>query len=265
MKELDLSHLRKFRAQWRDNNLAALKKLECLRAVFRFAKESGWIAANPATSLRNPKITTAPTLPFGQAEMIRILAACTQLPNDGSARRMRAFVLSLRYSGMRIGDAATCPVDRLVGDRLFLYTQKTGVPVNAKLPAFVVEALRTAEWISHRYFFWSGEGNPETVAGNWRRALRAIFKFANVEHGHPHQFRDTFAVELLLAGVPLERVSVLLGHKSIRVTEKHYAPWNRARQEQLEANLERSWAGDPIVLAETKGTPEVHGKKEAVN
>ena len=77
--------------------------------------------------------------------------------------------------------------------------------------------------------------------------------------------RDTFAVELLMSGVPLERVSVLLGHTSIKVTEKHYAPWIRARQEQLEADLERSWARDPIVLAATKGTPEVHAKREVVN
>ncbi len=30
---------------------------------------------------------------------------------------------------------------------------------------------------------------------------------------------------LLLAGVPLEQVSVLLGHQSIKVTERHYSPW----------------------------------------
>ena len=36
------------------------------------------------------------------------------------------------------------------------------------------------------------------------------------------------------AGVPLEQVSVLLGHQSIKVTERHYSPWVKARQEQLE-------------------------------
>jgi integrase len=52
-----------------------------------------------------------------------------------------------------------------------------------------------------------------------------------------HRFRDTFAVELLLKGVPIEQVSVLLGHSSLKVTEKHYAPWVKARQEQLEQSV----------------------------
>jgi len=59
-----------------------------------------------------------------------------------------------------------------------------------------------------------------------------------------HRFRDTFAVELLLAGVPIERVSVLLGHQSVRITEKHYNPWVRSRQEQLEADVRNAWAND---------------------
>jgi hypothetical protein len=48
-------------------------------------------------------------------------------------------------------------------------------------------------------------------------------------------------VELLLAGVPIERVSILLGRQSVRITERHYAPWVRARQEQLEADVRRTW------------------------
>jgi len=80
-----------------------------------------------------------------------------------------------------------------------------------------------------------------------------------------HRFRDTFAVELLLAGVPLERVSVLLGHQSVRITEQHYSPWVRSRQEQLEQDLRRVWEQDPIALMEPKSTPEVHGKAPRPN
>ena len=33
---------------------------------------------------------------------------------------------------------------------------------------------------------------------------------ANLQGAHAHRFRDTFAVELLLAGVPIDQVSILL-------------------------------------------------------
>jgi hypothetical protein len=69
--------------------------------------------------------------------------------------------------------------------------------------------------------------------------------------------------------VPLERVSVLLGHCSIRVTERHYAPWVRSRQEQLEADLQRAWSQDPVALMgivePEKGTKKVHEKRERPN
>jgi len=59
-------------------------------------------------------------------------------------------------------------------------------------------------------------------------------------------------VSLLLAGVPIEQVSILLGHSNIKVTQQHYNPWVRDRQLQLEADLQRAWNRDPIVLLNSK-------------
>jgi integrase len=146
---------------------------------------------------------------------------------------------------------------------LFLYTAKTGTAVWCPLPPSVTEALEAIP--GERYFFWTGESNPKSCVGNWQRSLRTLFRLAGVPDGHAHRFRDTFAVELLLAGVPLERVSVLLGHQSVKVTEKHYTPWVKARQEQLESDVRRTWNTDLVALAETKGTPQVHGGSERPN
>src|SRR5438034_4044576 len=50
------------------------------------------------------------------------------------------------------------------------------------------------------------------------------------------------------------------GHQSVRITEKHYAPWVRARQEQLEADVRRTWE-----TPEPQGTRRVHEKAGACN
>jgi integrase len=45
--------------------------------------------------------------------------------------------------------------------------------------------------------------------------------------------------------VDLAHVSILLGHRSIKITERHYAPWVKARQDQLEADVQRAWREHP--------------------
>jgi integrase len=58
---------------------------------------------------------------------------------------------------------------------------------------------------------------------------KGVFGRAGIPGDHAHRSRDTFAAGLLQAGVPIKRVSVLLSQSSIKVTEKYYAPWVRAR------------------------------------
>lgn len=57
-----------------------------------------------------------------------------------------------------------------------------------------------------------------------------------------HRLRDTFAVDLLEKGIPLEEVSKLLGHESIRTTERHYAKWVQGRQDRLDTLVTGTWA-----------------------
>jgi integrase len=97
--------------------------------------------------------------------------------------------------------------------------------------------------------------NCRVTAREYRRLrekrLKKFFALAETSKGDgnavSHRLRDTLAVELRLAGVPIERVSVLLGHSSVRVTEKHYNPWVRSRQGRLEADVASVWKLDPIL------------------
>ena len=262
--EFNLDALRSWRAEWPNKNLSALKKLELVRCFFRFAHDAGHIPDNPARKVKSPKVTQSQTLPFTQGEMVRIMAALAKYadPASRNGRKMRALVLLLRCSGLRIGDAVTLSSDRISADKLFLYTAKAGTPVYLPLAPLVLDALDAAANPTGPYYFWTGESKPKTAISDWQCKLKRLFQLAEVSNGHAHRFRDTFAIGLLLQGVALEQVSILLAHSSIRITERHYAPWVRSRQEQLEAEVRRTWEA---LANESKGTSEVHEKLERPN
>jgi len=264
LTDFDVSALRRFRESWRKTRRADLKrppkplgartvgkKTELLKAFFRFAMDSGWFDRTPARALKSPVVRAPPKQPFPAEEMTRIYHACASVnltmgthEEDGAITNdeLLTFAMLLRYSGLRIGDAAMLTTDRIQGEKLYLYTQKTGQHVYVPLPPFLCNRLKQVR-IRHLKFFFLGprSRDVDVAAEVWRRKLNRVFFRAGVLNGTPHRFRHTFAVELLLQGVPLESVSILLGHTSTRITEKHYTAWVRSRQILLEQQVARTW------------------------
>jgi len=237
---VSVDHLRSLRESWVLSAITSRKKIERLRTFFKFCQESGWCHSNPARALKPPKETHTPTLPFSDSEIEKIVWAIEIYPERPKGRRaqVRAFVNLLRYSGLRIRDAVTLSKEKIQDGKLLLYTQKTGTPVHIPLPKSVLNELGAIP--TTKFYFWSGNGDPKSAVADWQRSLSKLFSLAGVK-GHAHRFRDTFSVDLLKAGVPLESVSVLLGHTSIKTTEKHYAPWVKSRQISLEKSIEKAW------------------------
>ncbi len=239
LKQLSVDALRDFQRSWKDGAIYAIKNLERLRALFDFCLDAQWVSRNPVSALKRPKVKQSPTLPFSKEEMTRIVEACNNYA--GNQERLLAFVLVMRYAGLRIGDTIALSKDRVDGSKLFLYTAKTGTPVYVPLHSDAVKALGKLDTSASGRFFSTGNAKPQTARANWSRYLETLFDLADINDGHSHRFRDTFAVELLLAGVQLETVSILLGHSSIRVTERHYKPWVQTLQSKLEQEVIKAW------------------------
>ena len=246
IRSITVDDLRQIREGWKLAPVTTQKRLEMLRSFFRFCVDSGWMEKNPARLIKLPVARFAPTLPFTDEEMKKILWAADTLREihpkmrEGIEKQVKALILLMRYSGIRISDAVNMKRERITDGKLFLYQQKTNQPVYVPLPKIVLDASKDCDK-GQPYYFYSGAGSLKTCITDWQDKLKKVFTIAGVHKGHAHRFRDSFAVSLLLEGVPLETVAILLGHTSIKTTEKHYAPWVKSRQDALEAAVKLSW------------------------
>lgn len=211
-----------------------------LRGFLRYCYEAQWLERIPA--LPKVAVDEPPTMPLTDDEVARLLAACNS-PAE------HALVLLMRWSGLAIGDSLRLPrtslqyVKELGRWRIQTARQKTGVHVEVVVPDKVADELLALDHISPLYFFWNGKSD---IVNTWtRKRIPRIFKTAEiVKAGNmtSHRLRDTFACWYLEQGVPLPDVSKMLGHESIKTTEKYYASWVKGRQDRLDKLVVASWA-----------------------
>jgi integrase len=234
------------------------KEFQHLKSFCARLVELGLIPINYAKKVRLPKTDDVSTLPFKEAEAKAILAACARLGEtenqrggyasysadqiDEERRYARALVLMLLTTGLRISDVvnldrAKVYVDRKGATRLRIRTEKTGVVVTLLLPNATVQALKNLPHVSHELYFWRGgdERQFATACDRARRVVARLGELAGVRDAHPHRFRDSWAAAALLNGTPMRTVQLVLGHKSIRTTEKHYAPFVVEYQSMIDA------------------------------
>ncbi len=287
LSELTLPIVSEWRASWKVNTLVRAKRQGSVIGFFWFCERRGWYprnyAADITSGLGRIEVKATQTGYFMPEEFKKLIDA-TYVYSDRPSidkhnalviggHRIRALTELMRWTGLRIRDAVTLERHRLSFDQgtglwnVMLYQRKTGDPVYCPIPPHVADLMNTLPSsqkgnTNERYFFWTGAGLPKTIVSNWQRSYVKLFKLAGLKGAdgapkrcHPHMLRDTFAVESILADMPVQRVSEILGHSSIKVTEKHYLPWVRARQTQLNDAAVASWIKQGVYSPEPKRTP----------
>jgi integrase/recombinase XerD len=271
LDELTVPQLTRFRSTWTLSPISSQDEQKRVTAFFEFCVRQGLLERNPARLLSRIQVKRTPTDYFPREEFERLVNATSLFVRRRSSKNgdksiwptlMRTMVLLMRWSGLRISDAVNLERSRLISDKILLYQQKTGQPVYVPMPREVAESLREIPPLGNttnlRFFFRSGHCAEITDVCRWERDFRRLFQVADIRNAdgtpkrcHSHMLRDTFAIENLLAGVSIDQVSVLLGHSSIKTTERHYAPWVRARQEQLEQSVKKAHAVQGITKSAT--------------
>jgi len=227
-----------------------------IKAFFRWATAMEYTPRNPALMLKAITPDDSQTWPLTPKQFEELLSATPKLDADARyegakvGQHLRAIFLVQRWTGLRVGDVLALPKSALQGNRLTAVIRKkrnrkpTACRVECILPDHVAAALAGLPRRKEEhpdYFFWSKACTEEVNTNKWLRKvdrLNDYLSFTN-EAGNPmgfrsHMLRDTFAVEMLSAGVPLEKVSKLLTHESVTMTERYYAKWTASRRQQLE-------------------------------
>jgi integrase/recombinase XerD len=219
-----------------------------LRKFLRFCYDNKWLDRVPRTA--RIKVDEAPTLPLTAKEYAHLLATVpVSFPDAAKARKVRGLVQTMRWSGLAIRDVVTLRRDEILREkhltRIVTARQKTGTHVSVPIPPDVAKEILAVANGNPEYIFWStGNGKEQSAVTNWQHDLRQLFKDAGIKSAGnmlSHRLRDTFAVDLLEKGVPLEEVSKLLGHESIKTTERHYSKWMKGRQDRLDKLVTDAW------------------------
>jgi integrase len=246
LDQLTVPLLTEFAAMWSCGPSHRSKRIQLLRKFFRFCITAGWLEKNPAVVLEHPKgraTTVRPKQPFDAQHLPKEGPEWKAIMSEVKDHpKLLAITLLMRRAGLRISDAATFDRRRIMADgSIFLYMSKTNEPVSVPVHPELKAALDAIQPNAAGFYFWSGESEINTATDNWRGRFVKVFQRAGIAGGHPHRFRDTFAVDLLLRGVPIDQVSILLGHSSVKVTERYYLAFVAARREQIADSLRRAW------------------------
>lgn len=239
------------------------KELVVMRSLFKWCLDRDLCAANPARKLRLPPTKTLVTPPLEDDEVAALIAACGEISSINAEdtqyirRRALALVYTLLYSGLRISDVAQLQrfsLNPLTRHLTIGKIVKTGVPLKVLLNEKAVAALQAlpVQGGNPKYFFWSGNGKPDSCIGSLRGTVYTLGRIAGIKVA-PHRFRDTFAVALLTGGADIRTVQKLLGHKTVKTTERHYAHFVAAHQALLDTaasalNFAERGHGGPLLV-----------------
>jgi integrase/recombinase XerC len=196
------------------------RKINSIKAYFRYLISEGILQSNPAEAVAHPKYDQLPPKVLTRIEYRALRDACR-----GDAR-MSAIVELLLQTGMRISELAALQLTDVDFDRnvLFIRAQNSRaarrVPMNKAAKQSLMQYLQVRPRAREKTVFLTKTCRPFLVR-NIRTAIDRYFRLAGIKESKVNDLRHTFIVEQLRAGTPLVYVSQLVGHKRITTTEKY--------------------------------------------
>lgn len=216
----DINEFKEVLSKQRYTGKSISRKINSIKAFFRFLISEGVLTQNPAEIVAHPKFDQAPPRILSRIEYRALRDACR-----GDAR-VAAIVEILLQTGMRISELANLSLNDVDFDRNIIFIkaqdsrQARKVPMNKSAKTALTSYIQVRPRAREKVVFLTKTCRPFLVR-NIRTAIDRYFRLAGIKGAKVNDLRHTFIVEQLKAGTPLVYVSQLVGHKRITTTEKY--------------------------------------------
>lgn len=181
---------------------------DCLTAVLNHAVRHGLIDRNPAQHVKRPKVAEAETHPLEFEEVQKLEAIGCKHKEIG-----RAFSFAMR-TGLRKVDLKRLQWKHVKGDELLVRQKKPNTYVKIPLGSEAKQLLGEAGAPDAYVFDLPSDQTISNYLGKWCRS-------AGIQVRTFHDSRHTYGYLLVNGGGDLYSTSKLLGHSSLRHTQRY--------------------------------------------
>lgn len=223
----------------------AKKHCALLSVSLNAAIDAGILTVNPAARLKLGAADNLVERHLTKKEQRKFLAA---LPKGSADRALASILLGC---GLRWGEAVALRPQHLdyrgkklrvhdswdTRNRVMKPYPKGKKRRTVPLPEWVADAVKAAAPKRRNALIFSGDGEHPLDISNWRTyVFTPALDAAKLNAFRIHDLRHTYASNLIQAGVPIERVRLLLGHVSV-ITTQRYAHLGKVDNSEVLAAL----------------------------
>lgn len=203
------------------------RKLASISAFCEWARNEHLIEANPTEGIGNvQEVELAPRW-LTRKEQYALLRAVQKEGNP----RDETVVMLLLHTGLRVSEASSLQLSDIeISERKGQLTVRDGkggkhrvIPLNADVRKALGTYLDIRPDAAHDYLLVGKQKGRLKPWGIQYVASKYAYQ-ARLDGVTPHTLRHTFAKNLVDAGVSLDKVATLLGHKNLNTTRMYTKP-----------------------------------------
>jgi integrase len=216
-------------------------RLTVLKHAFNIAiREWEWLTFNPMERVGMVKVSNSRDRWLSFDEEKRLLEACLEATRENNLER-KTFLLEIVFfalnTGMRQDEILSLKWVHVDFSRrtAMVVRSKNGekrtIPLNQGVCNLLIHKAKKRP---ESDFVFPSEAETKVDQRNLRRAFYRALEIAEIEDFKFHDLRHTFATRLAQKGIDLYKISKLLGHKDIKMTQRYAHHYTESLREGVD-------------------------------